>query len=44
MSILNDHISIITFLRPGIIKDYSKKDGNFEDFFAEDGTVEFFNR
>ena len=42
MSILNDHISIITFLRPGIIR-LEKKDGNFEDFFAEDGTVEFFN-
>jgi len=42
MSILNDHISIITFLRPGIVK-LEKKDRNFEEFFAEDGTVEFFN-
>tara|TARA_Y100000741_G_scaffold233249_1_gene178220 strand:- start:483 stop:878 length:396 start_codon:yes stop_codon:yes gene_type:complete len=42
MSILNDHISIITFLRPGIVK-LEKKDGSLEEFFAEDGTVEFFN-
>jgi len=42
MSILKDHISIITFLRPGIVK-IEKKDGNFEEFFIEDGTVEFFN-
>jgi len=42
MSILKNHISIITFLRPGLIK-IEKKDGNFEEFFVEDGTVEFFN-
>jgi len=42
MSILHSHISIITFLRPGIIKIY-KDEKNFEDFFAQDGTVEFFN-
>jgi len=42
MSILNNHISIITFLRPGIIKA-EKNDGNKEEFFVEDGTVEFFN-
>ena len=42
MSILKNHISIITFLRPGIIK-VQKKDGNFEEFFAQDGTVEYFN-
>ena len=42
MSILKNHISIITFLRPGIIKA-QKKDGNFEEFFAQDGTVEYFN-
>ena len=42
MSILKNHISIITFLRPGLIK-IEKKDSTFEDFFAEDGTVEFFN-
>ena len=42
MSILKNHISIITFLRPGIIK-VQKKDGNFEEFFVQDGTVEYFN-
>ena len=42
MSILKNHISIITFLRPGIIK-VKKKDGNFEEFFVQDGTVEYFN-
>ena len=42
MSILKNHISIITFLRPGKIK-IIKKDSNFEDFFVEDGTVEYFN-
>ena len=42
MSILKNHISIITFLRPGIIK-VQKKEGNFEEFFVQDGTVEYFN-
>ena len=42
MSILKDHISIITFLRPGIIK-VEKKDNDFEEFFVQDGTIEFFN-
>ena len=42
MSILKNHISIITFLRPGIIK-VENNDNSFEDFFAQDGTVEFFN-
>ena len=42
MSILKDHISIITFLRPGMVQ-VEKKDSNIEEFFAEDGTVEFFN-
>ena len=41
MSILKDHISLITFLRPGIIK-VQKNDGNTEEFFLQDGTVEFF--
>ena len=40
MSILKNHISIITFLRPGIIK-VKKKDDNFVEFFAQDGTIEF---
>ena len=42
MSILKLHISIITFLRPGIIK-VEKSEKNFEEFFVEDGTIEYFN-
>ena len=42
MGILKNHISIITFLKPGIIKE-EKKDGNLEEFFVQDGTIEFFN-
>ena len=42
MSLLKNHISIITSLRPGIIK-VKKKDGNIEDFFVQDGTIEYFN-
>ena len=39
MGILKDHISIISFLKPGIIKIYSKN--NEEKFYVEDGIVEF---
>ena len=42
MSVLKYHISIITFLRPGIIKIQQNKE-NFENFFVQDGIVEFFN-
>ena len=42
MSVLKHHISIIIFLRPGIIK-IQKNDGNFEEFFVQDGTVEYLN-
>ena len=42
MDILKNHISIITLLRPGIIK-VQKNDGSFEEFFVQDGTVEYFN-
>ena len=42
MDVLKHHISIITFLRPGIIK-VQKKDEKFEEFFAQDGTVEYFD-
>jgi len=42
MSILKGHISIITFLRPGIIK-VKKNDESIEEFFIQEGTVEFFN-
>jgi len=41
MSILKNHISTITLLRPGIIK--VQNDGNFNEFFVQDGAVEFFN-
>jgi len=39
MGILKDHISIISFLKPGIIKVYSKSEEN--KYFIEDGIVEF---
>ena len=42
MSVLKNHISIITFLRPGIIK-VQKNDGNFEKFFVQEGTIEYFD-
>ena len=42
MSILKHHIPIITFLRPGIIK-IQKNGENFEEFFIQEGTVEYFN-
>ena len=41
MSILKNHISIITFLRPGIVR-VEKHDDSFEDFFVQDGIVEYF--
>ena len=40
MSILKNHISIISFLRPGIVK-IKKNDESLEEFFLEDGTIEF---
>ena len=39
MGILKDHISIISFLKPGIIAIYSKS--GEEKFYVEDGIVEF---
>ena len=39
MGILKDHISIISFLKPGIIKVFSKSEEN--KYFVEDGIVEF---
>ena len=42
MSVLKSHISIITLLRPGLIK-IQKNDGSFEEFFVQDGTVEYFS-
>ena len=41
MGILKDHISIISVLKPGIIKILSKA-GN-ENYYVEDGIVEFKN-
>ena len=39
MGILKDHISIISFLKPGIIKVFSKS--GEEKFYVEDGILEF---
>ena len=41
MGILKDHISIISFLKPGIIKLSSKASN--EKYYVEDGIVEFKN-
>ena len=40
IGILKDHIPLITFLRPGLIKIFSETD---QIYFVEDGTVEFVN-
>ena len=39
MGILKDHISLISFLKPGVIKILSKS--GEDKFFVEDGIVEF---
>ena len=39
MGILKDHISLISFLKPGIIKIFSKS--GEENYYVEDGIVEF---
>ena len=41
MGILKDHISIISFLKPGILKLFSKS--SEEKFYVEDGILEFKN-
>ncbi len=41
MGILKDHISIISFLKPGIIKILSKSGD--ENHYVEDGIIEFKN-
>ena len=41
MGILKNHISIISFLKPGIIKILSKSGD--ENYYVEDGIVEFKN-
>ena len=40
MTILPDHIPLITFLRPGITKVFGSKEVKY---FLEEGTVEFSN-
>ena len=42
MGILKEHIPIISFLRPGIIKIF-KSSENVNSFFAQDGIIEFYN-
>ena len=41
IGILKDHISIISFLKPGIIKVFSKS--GVENYYVEDGIIEFKN-
>ena len=41
MGILKDHISIISFLKPGLIKVFSKS--GEEKYYIEDGIAEFKN-
>tara|TARA_B110000967_G_C18425996_1_gene336172 strand:+ start:78 stop:467 length:390 start_codon:yes stop_codon:yes gene_type:complete len=41
MTILKNHISLITFLRPGFIE--IEINDKTSKFYVEDGTVEFFN-
>ena len=41
IGILKDHISLISFLKPGIIKIYSKS--GEDQFYIEDGIIEFKN-
>ena len=41
MGILKDHISIISFLKPGVIKIYSKL--GEDKYYVEDGIIEFKN-
>ena len=41
MGVLKDHISIISFLKPGIVKILTKSGS--EKYFVEDGIVEFKN-
>ena len=42
MGILKNHISIISFLKPGIVK-ILKSSKHVSSFFVEDGIIEFFN-
>ena len=42
IGILKDHISIVSFLRPGIVK-ILKSSENVNSFFLQDGIIEFYN-
>ena len=42
MGILKDHISIISFLRPGLLRIIDSKSSK-ETFYVEDGIIEFKN-
>ena len=42
MGILKDHISIISFLKPGLVKIY-ESGSNQETYYVEDGIIEFKN-
>ena len=42
MGILKDHISIISFLKPGLVKVINLKSVE-ENYFVEDGIIEFKN-
>jgi len=41
LTILKDHISLVTFLRPGFIEAYLNN--KIEKYYVEEGTVEFSN-
>ena len=42
MGILKDHISIISFLKPGLVKVFTSN-SNEETYYVEDGIIEFKN-
>lgn len=42
MGILKNHIPIISFLRPGIVK-ILKSSENVDSFFVQEGIIEFYN-
>ena len=42
MGILKDHISIISFLKPGLVKVF-ETDSKEENYYVEDGIIEFKN-
>ena len=42
MGILKDHISIISFLKPGLVKVF-ESGSNQETYYVEDGIIEFKN-